>query len=220
MQHRGVVGGVCGGVIMRRLAAALLGAVLVACSAARLSLPAEGQELSRFVLVMREHPDGQVSYAWLRAEELNLGQYPVQSLPGGLDGRIVHTAAQPRDCHAEYLECIEECMSRPLPRGYGHITAGRGLGGKLEYCQERCRQPYNDCEELKRLKPQEFSAWDGAMDWLKRNRKSILVGSVIVIAGVTFIVVSAGAGLVVLAPVVLLARAEPGLELTVEGGVR
>ena len=203
-----------GEVIVRKLTAALLGVVLVSCSTTHSSIPAEGQDLSHFVLVMREHPDGQVSYAWHHAEVFNLEQYQ------GLDGRIVHAAARPRDCHAEYLECIDECMSRPLPRGYGHITAGRGLGGKLEYCQGGCRQPYNDCEEPQRLKPQEFSAWDGAMDWLKRNRNSILVGSVIVIAGVTFVVVSAGAGLIVLAPAVLLATAEPGPEPYAVGGAQ
>jgi hypothetical protein len=45
----------------------------------------------------------------------------------------------------------------------------------------------------------------GPRDWLKRHHQSILVGSVVVIAGVAFVAVSAGAGLVVLAPAVLLA---------------
>lgn len=96
-------------------------------------------------------------------------------------------------------------MSRPLSRGFGHITSrDRKKGGKAAYCRDRCRQPYLDCMKLQELKPQEFSAADGAVDWLKRHRKSILVGSVVIIAGVVFVVVSAGAGLVVLAPAVLL----------------
>ncbi len=70
-----------------------------------------------------------------------------------------------------------------------------------------------DCQELERLRPQEFTAVDPATDWLKRNRKEILVGSVIVIAGVAFIAVSAGVGIVILAPALLLAlpgnQAEP-----------
>ncbi|RKH54994.1 hypothetical protein D7V93_24145 [Corallococcus llansteffanensis] len=41
-------------------------------------------------------------------------------------------------------------------------------------------------------------------DWASRHRKSLLVGSLVVIAGVVFVVVSAGAGLVVLAPTLLL----------------
>ncbi|QSQ28535.1 hypothetical protein JY651_45005 [Pyxidicoccus parkwayensis] len=56
------------------------------------------------------------------------------------------------------------------------------------------------------MKPQEFTAIDSAVDWLKRNRKTVLVGSVVVVAGVAFVVLSAGAGLVVLAPAVLLAE--------------
>jgi hypothetical protein len=46
---------------------------------------------------------------------------------------------------------------------------------------------------------------DVAIDWLKRNPRTILVGSIVVIAGVAFVAVSAAAGLVVLAPMVLLA---------------
>lgn len=101
---------------------------------------------------------------------------------------------------------MRECMSRPLPRGFGHITSGgRGKGGKEEYCNRRCMQPYLDCSKLQELRPQEFTAIDNAVDWLKRHRKSILLGSVVVIAGVVFVVVSAGAGLLVLAPAVLVA---------------
>jgi uncharacterized membrane protein len=58
---------------------------------------------------------------------------------------------------------------------------------------------------LQELQPQEFTAMDGAVDWLKRNHKAVLVGSLIVIAGVVFVVVSAGAGLVILAPAALVA---------------
>ncbi|WP_375770269.1 hypothetical protein NR798_05065 [Archangium gephyra] len=46
---------------------------------------------------------------------------------------------------------------------------------------------------------------DEAVDWLKRHQQGLLVGSIVVIAGVAFVTVSAGAGLVVLAPAVLLA---------------
>lgn len=84
-------------------------------------------------------------------------------------------------------------------------SGGRGKGGKEEYCNDRCRQPYLDCSELQELQPQEFTALDSAMDWLKHNHKSILVGSVIVISGVAFVVVSAGAGLLVIVPAVILA---------------
>lgn len=91
-------------------------------------------------------------------------------------------------------------------------SGGRKKGGKEEFCVDRCRQSYQDCVELEKLKPQEFRSVDVALDWLKRHRSAILVGSVIVIAGVVFVVVSAGAGLVILAPAVLLASGTLGAE--------
>jgi hypothetical protein len=83
-------------------------------------------------------------------------------------------------------------------------SGGRGKGGKASYCHDECLQAYNDCVELEKLRPQEFTAIDDALDWLKRNHKAVLVGSVIIIAGVAFVVVSAGTGLVILAPALLL----------------
>jgi hypothetical protein len=74
--------------------------------------------------------------------------------------------------------------------------------------------------ELERLRPQEFTAVDGAVDWLKRHRTGVLVGSVVVIAGVAFVVVSAGTGVVILAPVVLLASADAPLGTPVAEGRR
>ncbi|RKH18544.1 hypothetical protein D7Y13_38365 [Corallococcus praedator] len=49
-----------------------------------------------------------------------------------------------------------------------------------------------------------MSSIEEVSDWVSRHRESLLVGSVVVIAGVVFVVVSAGAGLVVLAPALLL----------------
>lgn len=80
-------------------------------------------------------------------------------------------------------------------------------------------QPYLDCQELERLRPQEFSAVESAVDWVKRNRKEILVGTVVVIAGVAFVVASMGAGLVILAPAVLLAGENPEAEPFMARGV-
>jgi hypothetical protein len=199
--------------IAERRAAAILSAMLLSCSTTQHVLPSGGEALARFVLVVKDQPDGQVSYSWLRAEEFGLPRYEYPPAVNGMDGRVVLATGRPRDCAEENRECIRECMSRPLPRGFGHITwGGRGKGGKEEYCTSRCRQPYLDCEELQQLKPREFLAWDGAVDWLKRNRKALLVGSVITIAGVAFVVVSAGAGVVILAPAVLLTASEVNSE--------
>jgi hypothetical protein len=47
----------------------------------------------------------------------------------------------------------------------------------------------------------------GAIEWLKEHRTELLVGTVVVIAGVVFVVASAGTGLLVLAPLALMASA-------------
>ncbi|HEX8537031.1 MAG TPA: hypothetical protein VF664_06170 [Cystobacter sp.] len=47
---------------------------------------------------------------------------------------------------------------------------------------------------------------DDAIDWLKRHRQQLLVGTLVIAAGVTFIVISGGAGTLVLAPLVLVTQ--------------
>jgi len=108
-------------------------------------------------------------------------------------------------------------MRRPLAPGYGHIKTPRKSGGKSEYCREACWQAYSDCTELQKLQPQEFAAFDGALDWLKRNPKALLVGSIVIIAGVAFVVVSVGVGLLVLAPITLLASSGSLTEPSIAG---
>ncbi|WP_239015033.1 hypothetical protein [Archangium violaceum] len=96
-------------------------------------------------------------------------------------------------------------MKHPVPPEYNQYEYNRGLSGRADYCNKQCLPPYLDCKELEKLRPQEFSAIDAAVDWLKRNRETLLVGTTVVIAGVAFAVVSAGAGAVMLAPVLLVA---------------
>jgi hypothetical protein len=108
----------------------------------------------------------------------------------------------------ENRECYRKCMTRPLPREYGSFTSPRKSGGKSAFCRSECQQAYDDCVELERLRPQEFTGVEGVINWLRHHRTAALVGSIIVIAGVTFVVVSAGAGAVVLAPMVLMVSAE------------
>lgn len=69
-------------------------------------------------------------------------------------------------------------------------------------------QPYLDCCRLQELETKRFTALDPAIDWVKRNRKDILVGTVVIVAGVAFVVVSAGAGILILAPALLLVSSD------------
>ncbi|MFL5353901.1 hypothetical protein [Archangium sp.] len=179
--------------------------LLVSCATARHTAPAEAEALPHLVLILGELPDGQVTHEWQRAEELELSQYRHRAGDPGVPGRIVLVSGRPRDCDQELVDCHRECMKRPVPPEYNQYEYNRGLGGREDYCNKQCLPSYMDCKELEKLRPQEFSAVDAAVDWLKRHRKALLVGSTVVIAGVVFVVVSAGAGAVVLAPVLLIA---------------
>jgi hypothetical protein len=182
--------------------------LLMSCSTTRYTATPAVEELTRYVLVIQESLAGRVTHDWRRAEEFDLSRYGYPSSARETTyGRIVLASkSYQRDCDEENRQCIKMCMSRPLPRGFGHTTSGgRGKGGKLEWCTTQCQQAYDDCREVEGRQRQEFSAVDEAVDWLKRHHQGLLVGSIVVIAGVAFITVSAGAGLVVLAPAVLLA---------------
>jgi hypothetical protein len=186
-----------------KLSALFLSVLFLSCSVSRQLVPANADDLTRFVLLIREMPDGQIAHSWHYAESFDLSRYRYHASTPRPDGRILLVAARKRDCHEEYLECHRACRRARLPPGYGHIP--RGSVRHDSFCWDKCKQPYEDCEKLQELQPQEFTAMDGAVDWLKRNHKAVFVGGLIVIAGVVFVVVSAGAGLVILAPAALVA---------------
>ena len=131
------------------------------------------------------------------------------SRPRMPEGSPVPVVMQPRDCHAEFEDRVGQCMRNPLPPGFGHIN--RKPGGrerKREYCQGLFWQAYRDCEAAQGRQPQEFSAVNEATGWLMRNRQALVVGSLVIIAGVVFVTVSAGVGGLILAPALLLNSAE------------
>ncbi|RKI00015.1 hypothetical protein D7Y04_16350 [Corallococcus sp. AB038B] len=48
-----------------------------------------------------------------------------------------------------------------------------------------------------------FSSIDGALDWLRAHSTEVAIGTVVVVAGVAFIVATGGTGALVLAPLAL-----------------
>jgi hypothetical protein len=78
-------------------------------------------------------------------------------------------------------------------------------------CRDRCRPAYNDCCRLRdQAETLKFPTDDQAVNWLKQHREELVAGTVVVIAGVTFIVVVGGSGglALMLVPAFLLASAE------------
>lgn len=186
-----------------RLRALAFAWLLVACGSTRPAVAPRAEELSNFVLIIEEGPNGEVGHSWQRATELDLTRYETPSCPGLGTGSIVLASRRPRDCDQEQIECYRDCMKSKLPSFLNHIK--RGDGSKARFCSEECLQEYMECLEQQKSRALMFSAVDDAVEWLKRNRRELLVGTIVVIAGVAFVTISAGAGAVVLAPVVLVA---------------
>jgi hypothetical protein len=59
--------------VSERVAALLLGSLLVSCGVTRGLAPTSTEELSHLVLFIQEQPDGTVTHSWKRVEELDLG---------------------------------------------------------------------------------------------------------------------------------------------------
>jgi hypothetical protein len=185
-----------------------LGLLLVACSATHSSVsgPTSAQELSRRVLVLRKMPDGQVTHSWEPLSSFDLSKYPYRASGSTVGGPIVR-AAWTRDCEEEFYACTDMCTKSLRGRNWSHANQG----SKLETCRERCRPAQNDCNRLRdQAEALKFSVVDGAVDWLKQHHEELLVGTVVVIAGVAFVTVVVGSGgsALILVPAVLLVSSE------------
>lgn len=195
--------------------AASLGLLLAACSATRASHPTPTSvlELSRSVLVIEKTPDGQVTHSWEPLSGFDLSKYPYRTSGGTVEGPIVR-ATWTRDCEEESDACYEMCTKSLRGRNWSHANKG----SKARMCRDNCRRAYNDCNELReQAEALRFSAADDAVSWLKQHHEALLMGTVVVIAGVAFVAVAVGSGgaALVLVPAVLMVSSDApvGLQL-------
>jgi hypothetical protein len=166
--------------------------------------------------VIEATADGQVTHSWVPASNFDLSKYASRARGGKLKGKVARASFN-RDCEEERDRCEEMCMASLKGRNWTHASAG----AKAEICRNRCRPAYVDCSRLReQADAVKFPVTDKAVDWLKRNRQELLVGTVIVIAGVAFVVAVVGSGgaALVLVPAVLLVSTEvPLMPDLVEG---
>ena len=173
--------------------------IILACSGAR-PVPSERFQPPRDrFLVIRDTLDESQAVTWQAASEFDRALLDAALVQSRESGPAVLAARRARDCDQEQIDCFQRCWKRKPP-----APIERGGQSHYAFCQNTCREAYMDCLKLNELGAQEFSAMDEAIDWLKRHRQEVLVGTIITAAGVTFIVVSAGAGALVLAPLVLV----------------
>ncbi len=181
--------------------------LLLACNSAR-PLPSERiQPPQDRLLVIRDTSDETQAVTWQTASELDQALRDEALVRARQSGPVVLTARRVRDCDKEQIECFRRCWKRKPPS-----PIERGGPSHYAHCQNTCREAYMDCLKLNELHALEFKAMNDAIDWLKRHRQELLVGTIVIAAGVTFVVISAGAGVLVLAPLVLMTQSESTLE--------
>ncbi|WP_147333091.1 hypothetical protein [Archangium gephyra] len=106
-----------------------------------------------------------------------------------------------RNCDAEHNECFDDCWkTEPLP--YPHEKRD---GAFFEYCTSLCRKQYMECvaENEKKAKELKFSRVAEAVDWIRNHKAEVALGTVVVIAGVAFVITTGGSGALILAPLAL-----------------
>ncbi|PTL84123.1 hypothetical protein [Vitiosangium sp. GDMCC 1.1324] len=107
------------------------------------------------------------------------------------------------DCDAEHNECFDRCWNKAPPIS----SIKKGSGPHHEYCTKLCREEYMECieeqEQLEREKKNKnlnFSNIDAALDWLRAHKAEVALGTVVVVAGVAFVVATGGSDALILAP--------------------
>ncbi|MFP2913222.1 hypothetical protein ACLESD_51105 [Pyxidicoccus sp. 3LFB2] len=110
-----------------------------------------------------------------------------------------------RDCHQEHLQCFERCWNTPPP--YPHR---KGDGWHHAYCTRTCREAYVECvqeqaseEKNRSRRTLEFPDIDEALAWLRAHQTEVALGTIVVVAGVAFIVATGGSGALLLVPLAL-----------------
>jgi len=108
-------------------------------------------------------------------------------------------------CHQEHVRCFDTCLNTVPP--YPHK---KGDGWHHEYCTRTCREAYMECvrareeaEKARSPKPLEFSNIDKALVWLREHKTEVALGTVVVVAGVAFVVATGGGGMLLLVPLAI-----------------
>lgn len=193
-----------------RLLASSLSLLLLSCSAARHSVPGPtgALDLGRYILIIERAPDGEMVHSWKPIKDFDLAALSHLAATPSLQGRIIQAAFN-RNCEEERDACERMCLAGLKGPDWSHMSAG----SKKEHCRGVCMRPYLDCCSLREMaqgKAVEVHSVDAAVEWMKRNSERLLVGAVIVIAGVAFVVAvgGSGGGLLLLVPVISLALSD------------
>lgn len=141
------------------------------------------------------------------SRELNARTYVIDEDASGV-GSALGTGGSGYDCDDELNKCFTRCWES-TKQPYPHVEHNEWY---YEHCTRECRKQYTQCidgkekeeaERVKRRPPLEFSSFDKARDWIRAHKSEVAFGTVVVVAGVVFILASGGSGTLILAPLAL-----------------
>lgn len=125
------------------------------------------------------------------------------SASGADDGPGTGGAGADAYCGELQIKCHRQCMRR-VPK---HSSFKKGSPEHDRHCTSACLQAFMEClkkmEELERQEQKRelrFPEMDAALRWLREHKAEIAVGTVVVVAGVAFVVATGGAGALLLVP--------------------
>ncbi|HYO66337.1 MAG TPA: hypothetical protein VEU33_09665 [Archangium sp.] len=202
-----------------------LALILVSCLTARTPAaePTGPLDLARHALVLEQKPDGQVAHLWIPLREFDLTKFQPTSSTVDVRRRIAlaSTSGLNAYCDGRHDQCVNNCLTSSSPFVIGHrrymdTKARPWRIARSWWCPSNCMDAANECKkgrgEWAEQYAAEFDAIEPALDWLKKHRTELAVGTVVVIASVAFAVVAIGAGgtALVLAPLLLMTEITPG----------
>lgn len=211
--------------VASRVLAMILATLLVSCSVTRSAElgPPSPRELTKYALVIEQRPDGQVASAWIPLKELDLPKYALTSNRLDTYREFVRVSSWGLGeyCEGRHDQCLEDCLSSPKPfviggRKYMDAQAQPWRNARGWWCSSNCLEEMIRCKKGRGEWADQyarFEAIDPAIDWIKRHREELAVGTAVVIAGVTFAVVAVGTGGAALVLVPMLILAESSSEL-------
>jgi hypothetical protein len=106
-------------------------------------------------------------------------------------------------CADAQVACFDKCWNSRPPL----ISIKKGSEKHHEYCTTQCLEQYMKCvqeqehpSQVQGTRELRFPDIDKALAWLRVHKTEVAMGTLVVVAGVTFIVATGGSGALILAP--------------------
>jgi hypothetical protein len=109
-------------------------------------------------------------------------------------------------CQQALEKCMKSCWEKkqwPYPHNKEQA------GWYYKRCTADCNREFTDCEEeyeeaeRQQEKKLEFSRMNEALEWLEKHKTEVVLGTIVIVAGVAFFVTTGGSGTLLLAPLAL-----------------